>query len=407
MAQHSTKKQAVFIFEAYRTPHGSNRVNGGLHALKPVHLLTRLIHRFRAEDRFPLANLDAFYLGCTYPFDEQGGNMARTYALFSGLPENCFATQFSGDPTTGLQTLFYAAEAIQQGTIQRALCCGLESNSRIKDTDKIGPIAFDPEMALRLAYVPPGISADLLATKMGMTRSELDGYTFNSVSQAKTAIENGRFDHRMIPIRDQNGLSILEKDEYQEQKLDLDWLQDQTPAYKAIGNEGFDARALSKYPELGRIFHVHTQASRAGFADGAALLGIGVQDAGTHPPLAKLHGVSLIGGEPILGPSNLIQAIEAVLQKTNLASSAIDIWETDEKFAANALLVRKHFELDPEQHNTWGGDLAWGDSAAAAGPMMICNALERLNSTKKKIALVALSGLSGLAAACIIERLEP
>ncbi|MEM6723644.1 MAG: hypothetical protein AAF598_06370 [Bacteroidota bacterium] len=407
MVQHSSARQEAFIYEALRTPRGSNLDNGGLHALKPVHLLTRLIDRLKENDRIALEELSAFSLGCTFPFDEQGGNMARTYALFSGLSENCTTTQFSGDPTTGLQALFYGVEKIQFGKAQTILCCGLESNSRIKETDKIGPIAFDPELALQLAYVPPGISADLLSSKFDLKRSALDGYTFNSVSLAKAAIEKGRFDHLMIPIRDQNGLSILEKDEYQDQKLDLDWLQDQQPAFQDIGNEGFDALALSKYPDLSRIRHRHTKASKAAYADGAAILVIGGEGQAKSKPLARILGIRLVGSEPTLGSLSMVHAAEAVLNDQTIKASDIQVWETDEKFAANALYFRKYFELDEHRHNAWGGDLAWGDTAAASGLMLICNALERLEADQEQFALVALSGLSGLGAACIIERLDP
>ncbi|OFT87573.1 acetyl-CoA C-acetyltransferase [Corynebacterium sp. HMSC28B08] len=405
----TTGAPEAFIYDAVRTPRGKGKPGGALHTIKPTTLLSSLIEAIM--ERNPGINPDHIgdiIAGCVTPVGDQGMDIARTAALNAGLPYTATGVQINRYCASGLTAVNLAAQKIRSGWDDLVFAGGVESMSRIPMGSDGGALALDPESNFYNDFIPQGISADIIASLDGLTREDVDAFAARSHERAAKAWEEGRFDRTVIPVKDQNGITILERDETIRPGTTVESLSGLRPAFATIGDQGgFDAVAQTKYPQLEKINHLHHAGNSSGIVDGAALLAIGSEKAGKDyglEPRARVVSVATSGVEPTIMLTAPAPASRAALAKAGLKAEDIDIWEINEAFSSVVLRAQRELHIPDEKLNVSGGAIAMGHPLGATGAIITGTAVDELHRTGGRYALITLCVAAGMGVATIIER---
>lgn len=399
----------AFIYDAVRTPRGKGKPGGSLHTVKPVSLLSGLIEAILERNPgLDPARINDVIAGCVTPVGDQGMDIARTAALNAGLPYSATGLQVNRYCASGLTALNLAAQKVRSGWDELVFAGGVESMSRVPMGSDGGALALDPESNFYNDFIPQGISADIIASLDGMTREDLDAFAARSHERAAKAWEEGRFDRTVVPVKDQNGQVLLDRDETIRQGTTMESLSGLRPAFAMIGDQGgFDAVAQTKYPQLERINHLHHAGNSSGIVDGAALLAIGSEKAGQEmdlEPRARVVSVATTGVEPTIMLTAPAPASRAALAKAGLKPEDIDVWEINEAFSSVVLRAQRELNIPDEKLNISGGAIAMGHPLGATGAIITGNAIDELHRTGGRYALITLCVAAGMGVATIIER---
>jgi len=400
----------AYIFDAIRTPRGKGK-NGSLHGVKPVTMVTDLIHEIMdRHSHMDHALIEDIVLGCVTPVGDQGANIARTAAVASGLPNEAGAgTTINRFCASALEAVNLTAAKVRSGWEQLGLAGGVECMSRVPMGSDGGAWAMDPETSYDTYFVPQGVSADLIATIEGFTREDVDAYAIRSQERAARAWSGGYFAKSVIPVRDRNGVILLDHDEHMRPGTTMDDLAKLKPSFAMMGEMGgFDAVALQKYHWVEGINHVHTPGNSSGIVDGAALLLIGNEKAAKLAdltPRARVVASAVVGSDPTIMLTGPTPATEKVLATAGLTVDDIDVFELNEAFAAVVLKWMKDLNIPDEKVNVNGGAIAMGHPLGATGAMIVGTCLDELERTSGRYGLITLCIGGGMGVATIIERL--
>jgi acetyl-CoA C-acetyltransferase len=347
-------------------------------------------------------------LGCVDPVGEAGGDIARAAALVAGLGNEVPGVQINRFCASGLDAVNFAAAEVMSGQHDMTIGGGVESMSRVGIGASGGAWPMDPSIALKSYFVPQGISADLIATKYGFSRDDVDAYAVESQKRAGRAWDEGRFKKSVVPVKDVNGLTLLDKDEHMRPSTTMQTLAALNPSFVQMGEMGgFDAVAVQRYPEVERLNHVHTPGNSSGIVDGAAAVLIGTAEAGKRAglkPRAKIKAFANIGSEPSIMLTGPIPVTEKVLKKAGMSTKDIDLYELNEAFASVVLRYMQALDIPHDKINVNGGAIAMGHPLGATGAMILGTVLDELERRKLKTALVTLCIGAGMGTATIIER---
>ena len=401
--------EEAFIYEAIRTPRGKGK-NGALTEVKPLNLVTGLIDEMRS--RHP--NIDEnmisdVVLGCVSPVGDQGADIARTVVIAAGMPDTVGGFQLNRFCASGLEAVNTAAQKVRSGWDDLVYAGGVESMSRVPMGSDGGAMFSDPATVYDAYIVPQGIGADLIATIEGFSRDDVDAYALRSQERAAAAWSGGYFAKSVVPVRDQNGLLILDHDEHMRPDTTAEGLGKLKPAFEAMAAmAGFDDVALQKYHWVEKIHHVHTGGNSSGIVDGAALVLIGNEKAGKAnglTPRARVVATATSGADPtimLVGPT---PATEKVLARAGLTVDDIDLFELNEAFASVVLKCQKDLGIPDEKLNVNGGAIAMGHPLGATGAMITGTMVDELERRGAKRALITLCIGGGMGVATIIERI--
>ena len=400
----------AFLYDAIRTPRGKGKPTGALHEVKPIQLITGLLQelRNRHHDLDPAA-IDDVVLGVVTPIGDQGMDIARTAVLMAGYPETTGGVQLNRFCASGLEAVNQAAQRVRSGWEDFILAGGVESMSRVKMGSDGGAWAMDPETALGTGFIPQGISADLIATIDGFSRTDVDAYAAESHARAAKAWANGYFARSVVPVVDRNGLRILDHDQLVRPGTSVDTLAGLPLSFAAIGEHGgFDSVALEKYLTVERISHVHHAGNSSGIVDGAALVAVGNEKAGEalgQAPRGRVVAVGVSGADPTIMLTGPAPAARKALARAGLEASDIDLFEMNEAFAAAVMHFMKDLGVPHEKVNVNGGAIALGHPLGATGAMLIGTLLDELERRELRYGLATLCVGGGMGVATIIERL--
>jgi len=366
-----------------------------------------VLQAVRDRSELDTSLVDDVVLGIVEPVQEQGGNLPRIAVLYADYDQSVPAVQVNRFCASGLVATNMAAASIMSGQSDLTIGGGVESMSRVPMGASRGPWATDPQVASATAFIPQGISADLLATLYGYTREDCDALAARSQARAARAWKEGRFTQSIVPVHDQNGIAVLETDEHMRPTTTAEGLAKLKPSFVGLGQYGFDDVALQKYPELESIEHVHHAGNSSGIVDGAAAILLGSRDMGERlglRPRARIRNFASIGSEPTLMLSGPSDAAEKALRRAGMRPGDIDLWEINEAFAAVVLRFTDALSLDPDLVNVNGGAIAMGHPLGATGAMILGTLLDELERQDKETGLAALCVGAGMGTATIIER---
>jgi acetyl-CoA C-acetyltransferase len=404
----------AFVYEAIRTPRGRGKKNGSLHGVKPISLVVGLIDELRA--RHPGLDphrIDDLVLGVVTPIGDQGSDIAKTAALLAGLPETVSGVQLNRFCASGLEAVNVAAQKVRSGFEDLVLAGGVESMSRVPMASDGGAWAMDPETSYATMFAPQGIGADLIATLEGFSRTDVDSYAVLSQERAAKAWAGGYFAKAVAPVRDRNGVVLLDHDEHVRAGTTLESLAGLNPSFEMIGDlGGFDAVLLQKYHWVEKIHHVHTPGNSSGIVDGAALVAVGSEQVGRDlglTPRARIVSTAVSGSDASIMLTGPAPAARKALAKANLTVDQIDLWEMNEAFAAVVLRFCKDMGLSPtqleEKVNVNGGSIAMGHPLGATGAMLLGTIIDELERRDARYGLVTLCVGGGMGIATIVERI--
>ncbi|HPE11045.1 MAG: acetyl-CoA C-acetyltransferase [Actinobacteria bacterium] len=399
----------AYIYEAIRTPRGRGKANGSLHGVKPVTLVTGLIDELRTRHPNMDPNaIDDLVLGCVTPVGDQGADIAKTAAIFAGLPDTVAGTQVNRFCASALEAVNIAAQKVRSGWDQLIIAGGVECMSRVPMGSDGGAWAMDPETAYDTYFVPQGISADLIATTEGFTREDVDAYAVQSQQRSAAAWSAGNFAKSVVPVKDRNGVTLLDHDEHMRPDTTMESLAKLKPSFAGIGEMGgFDAVALQKFHWVESINHVHTPGNSSGIVDGAALLVVGNEQVGKDfgmAPRARIVATAVSGADPTIMLTGPTPATRKVLKTAGLTVDDIDVWELNEAFAAVVLKWVKDFDLPMDKVNVNGGAIAMGHPLGATGAMILGTVVDELERSGGRYGLVTLCIGGGMGLATIVER---
>jgi acetyl-CoA C-acetyltransferase len=398
----------AFIYDHIRSPRGRGRPNGSLHSITPINLCTQVLAGLRDRTRLDTSLLDDVIFGCVTPVGEQGADIARVAALNASYAQTVPGKQLNRFCASGLEAVNSAAAQVMSGQSDLVIGGGVECMSRVPMASDGGAWATDPQVAYDLYFVPQGISADLIATKYGFTRNDLDSYALASQKRADHAWRSGYFTKAVLPIKNHIGEVVLDNDEHMRPDSTMESLASLNPAFVIPGEQGgFDAVALHRYPEVEFIDHRHTAANSSGIVDGAAAVLVGSAEAGKKSglkPRARIRAFASIGSEPTIMLTGPAPATEKVLKRAGMRTSDIDLFELNEAFAAVVLRYMQQLDIAHERINVNGGAIAMGHPLGATGAMILGTVLDELERRSLGTALVTLCIGAGMGTATIIER---
>jgi acetyl-CoA C-acetyltransferase len=398
----------AFIYDHVRTPRGRGKADGALHEVTTLNLATQALAAIRERNELDPTLVDDVVMGCVDPVGEAGGDIARAAALCAGYGDGVPGVQINRFCASGLDAVNFAAAEIMSGQHAMTIGGGVESMSRVGIGASGGAWPVDPQIALRSYFVPQGISADLIATKYGFSRDDVDAYAVESQKRAATAWDEGRFKNSVLPVKDVNGITLLAKDEHMRPATTMQSLAALQPSFAQMGEmAGFDAVAIQKYPEVEAVNHVHHPGNSSGIVDGAAAVLVGSLEAGKAAglkPRARIRAFANIGSEPSIMLTGPILVTQKVLSKAQMKSEDVDLYELNEAFAAVVLRYLQALDLDPDTINVNGGAIAMGHPLGATGAMILGTVLDELERRDLNTALVTLCIGMGMGTATIIER---
>ena len=398
-----------FIYDAVRTPRGKGKKDGGLHEVTPLQLGTQVLANIAERSHLEENAISDVVFGCVDPVGEAGGDIARISALNAGIGEETAGVQINRFCASGLEAVNMAAGQVMSGQAEMSVGGGVESMSRVGMGASGGAWASNPEIAFSSYFVPQGVSADLVATKHGFSRDDVDSYALESQKRAARAWDEGRFKDSVIPVKDINGLTILDKDEHIRPNTTMQSLGSLEASFAQLGSAtGFDSVATQRYPEIEEINHVHHAGNSSGIVDGAAAVLLGTKEAGAQRELkarARIRGFASIGSEPCIMLTGPIAASQRALENAGMAKEDIDIFELNEAFASVVLRYMQGLDISHEQINVNGGAIAMGHPLGATGAMILGTVLDELERTDKTTALITLCVGAGMGTATVIERI--
>ncbi|HET8559854.1 MAG TPA: acetyl-CoA C-acetyltransferase [Marmoricola sp.] len=400
----------AFVYDAIRTPRGKGKKDGSLHGTKPIDLVVGLIHEIqRRNPALDPNRIDDVVLGVVSPIGDQGGDIAKTAALAAGLPETVSGVQLNRFCASGLEAVNQAASRVRGGFEDLILAGGVESMSRVAMGSDGGSWASDPATAFGTSFVPQGIGADLIATLEGFTREDVDAFAVESNQRAAKAWADGRFAKSVIPVRDRNGLTVLDHDEFIKPESTVEGLGRLKPSFAGIGQQaGFDSVALEKYHWVEKIDHVHHAGNSSGIVDGAALVAIGNEHVGNDlglTPRARIVSVAVSGADPTIMLTGPAPAARKALAKAGLETKDIDLFEINEAFAAVAMRFMRDMGISHDITNVNGGAIAMGHPLGATGAMILGTLVDELERRDQRYGLATLCVGGGMGIATIVERI--
>ncbi|GLK63244.1 MULTISPECIES: acetyl-CoA C-acetyltransferase [Paracoccus] len=399
----------AYIYDAARTPRGKGRPDGSLHEVTSVALSARLLNAIRERNGLTGHAVEDVIWGNVTQVKEQGGCLARSAVLASDLDESIPGLSINRFCASGMEAVNIAANQIRGGAGQAYIAGGVEMMGRVAMGSDGAAIAVDPSLTFPTYFVPQGISADIIATEYGFSREQADSLAVESQRRAAQAWAENRFAKSIVPVRDQNGLTILDRDEYMRPGTTLEDLGRLKASFKEMGEmmPGFDKVATLKYPHLDRIEHIHHAGNSSGIVDGSAAVLIGNAEFGKAyglKPRARIRATAKIGTDPTIMLTGPVPVTEKILKDSGMAISDIDLFEVNEAFAAVVLRFMQAFDVDPAVVNVNGGAIALGHPLGATGAIIIGTLLDELERQDKTVGLATLCIASGMGAATIIER---
>ncbi len=398
----------AFIYDHVRTPRGRGKSDGSLHEVTALALAAEPLKAIKARNDLDPALVDDVVLGVVDPVGEAAADIARQAALVAGYGDQVPGVQINRFCASGLDAVNFAAAEVMSGQHDMTIGGGAESMSRVGIGAAGGAWPVDPSIAVPTYFLPQGISADLIATKYGFSRDDVDAYAVESQKRAAQAWQEGRFRNSVVPVKDVNGITLLDRDEHMRPGTTMQTLAQLNPSFVQMGEMGgFDAVAVQRYPEIEAINHVHTPGNSSGIVDGAAAVLIGNKAAGEAAklkPRARIRAFANIGSEPAIMLTGPIPVTEKVLRKAGMTKADIDLWELNEAFASVVLRYMQAFDIPHEQINVNGGAIAMGHPLGATGAMILGTVLDELERRDLNTALVTLCIGVGMGTATIIER---
>jgi acetyl-CoA C-acetyltransferase len=399
----------AFIYDHVRTPRGRGKVDGALHEVTALNLASQTLGAIKSRNNLDTALVDDVVMGVVDPVGEAAADIARTAALVAGYGDSVAGVQINRFCASGLDAVNFAAAQIMSGQQELAVGGGVESMSRVGIGSAGGAWAVDPSIAVAHYFLPQGVSADLIATKYGFSRDDVDAYAVESQKRAAMAWQEGRFDRSVVPVKDVNGMTILAKDEHMRPETTMQSLAALQPSFVQMGElGGFDAVAIQAHPEVEFINHVHHAGNSSGIVDGAAAVLIGSKQAGEkigQKPRARLRAFANIGSDPALMLTGPIDVTKKALKTAGMQLSDIDLIEINEAFASVVLRFLQAFKLDTSNVNVNGGAIAMGHPLGATGAIILGTLVDELERRNLTTGLVTLCIGAGMGTATIIERL--
>ena len=397
----------AFVFDAIRTPRGKGKKDGSLYEVKPINLLAGVLSELQRRNDFDTAKVDDVVMGVVSPVGEQGSVIAKVAALKAGWDFTCSGVQINRFCASGLEAVNMAAQKVRSGWEDLVVAGGVESMSRVPIGSDGGAWAMDPETNSATAFVPQGIGADLIATLEGFTRHDVDAFALESQRRAAHARASGYFDRSVVPVTDFLGQVILAQDEFIKPNSTLEGLGALKPAFEQMGGMGFDQVALTRYPQVERIHHVHHAGNSSGIVDGAAAVLIGSEAAGKlhgFTPRARIVAAALSGADPTIMLTGPMPAARKALAKAGLTIDQIDLFEVNEAFAAVVMRFMKEMKVPHDKVNVNGGAIAMGHPLGATGAMILSTLIDELHRRNLRYGLATLCVGGGMGIATIVER---
>ena len=398
----------AFIFDAVRTPRGRGKKDGALHEVTPIRLASGVLRSLQKRNHLDTTKVDDVVLGCVEPVGDQGADIARLAVLYADYDQSVSGVQINRFCASGLEAVNMAAGQVMSGQADLSIGGGVESMSRVPMYAGGGAWPVDPDIAFKTYFIPQGVSADLVATKYGCSRDDVDSYAVESQRRAASAWSEGYFGNSITPVEDQNGLTVLDHDEHLRPDTSMQSLAALDPAFKKHGAEaGFNDVAIQRYPEIERINHVHHAGNSSGIVDGAAAVLVGNKEMGNRlglKPRARIKSFASIGTEPsimLTGPSH---ASEKALKRAGMTPNDIDLYELNEAFAAVVLRYMEKLNIEHEKINVNGGAIAMGHPLGATGAMILGTLLDEMERRDLETGLATLCVGAGMGTATVIER---
>ncbi|WP_430430492.1 acetyl-CoA C-acetyltransferase [Oceanicaulis sp.] len=397
----------AYIYDATRTPRGKGKKNGSLHEITALQLATQQLQAIRDRNNLDTSFVDDVVLGCVSPVGEQGADIARAAALNANYAETASGFQVNRFCASGLEAVNLAAAKVMSGEADLAIGGGVEAMSRVPMGSDGGAMAVDPEMAFDHYFVPQGVSADLIATKYGYSRDDVDAYAIESQNRAEAAWKERRFDKSVVPVKNQLGLTQLDHDEHMRPGTDMQSLASLKPSFKDLSAfVGLDKVAMQKYPDIEKINFVHHAGNSSGIVDGAAAILVGTKEMGEKlglKPRARIRAMASTGSEPTIMLTGPAPSARKALKKAGMSPSDIDLFEMNEAFASVVLRFMEDLGVDHSKTNVNGGAIAMGHPLGATGAMILGTVLDELERTGKSTGLATLCVGGGMGTATIIE----
>ncbi|WP_288100217.1 MULTISPECIES: acetyl-CoA C-acetyltransferase [Pseudomonas] len=398
----------ALIFDAIRTPRGKGKADGALHSVKPVNLVAGLFTALQQRTALDTSQVDDVVLGCVTPVGDQGADIAKTAAQVADWDVSVAGVQINRFCASGLEAVNLGAMKIRSGFEDLVVVGGVESMSRVPMGSDGGAWALDPQTNLHSHFTPQGVGADLIATLEGFSRQDVDAYALHSQQKAARARADGSFNKSLVPVQDQNGIILLDHDEFIRADSTLEGLGKLKPSFEMMGQMGFDATALRVYSHVERINHVHTPGNSSGIVDGAALMLIGSEAKGRAlglQPRARIVATAVTSTDPTIMLTGPAPATRKALAKAGLRVEDIDLFEVNEAFASVVLKFIKDMAVDPDKVNVNGGSIAMGHPLGATGCAILGTLLDELENRRLRYGLATLCVGGGMGIATIIERL--
>ena len=397
----------AYIYEAVRTPRSKGKKDGSLHEVKPIDLGAGLLREIQQRHDLDTSYVDDVVMGCVSPVGEQGSDVTKMIVQNADWDESVGGVQLDRFCASGLEAVNIAAQKIASGWEDLVVAGGVECMSRVPMGSNGGAMATDAAFALKTGFVPQRIGADTIATLEGYSREDVDAYAMASQQRATLARDSGYFDNSVVPVKDINGLHILERDDFIKPHTTMEGLAGLRASFEAMGPFGFDDIILNKYNQLDRINHVHTPGNSSGIVDGASAVLVGSEKAGKDlglTPRGRIVATAVLATDPIImliGPG---PAAKKCLAKAGLSKDDIDLWEINEAFASVALRYMKDLDIDHEITNVNGGSIAMGHPLGATGACLVSTMLDELERRQLKRGMLSLCVGGGMGISCIIER---
>ncbi|PIE16337.1 MAG: acetyl-CoA acetyltransferase [Proteobacteria bacterium] len=397
----------AYIYDAVRTPRGKGKKSGSLYTIRPVELLAGALRALRDRNHLDTAQVDDVIMGCVSQIGDQGADIARFAALYAGYDQGVPGVTLNRFCGSGLEAVNQAATAVASGYFDMIVAGGVESMSRVPMGSDGGAI-WDPDTQWRIGTIPQGISADLVATRYGISRAEADAFALRSQRRAAAAWQAGRFDRTVAPVTDVNGLTVLDRDELVRPNTTLEGLAALTPSFEMMGKAlGLDVIAKKRYPEVEEIRHIHHAGNSSGIVDGAAAVLVATEAKGKAmglEPRARIRSMAVAGTEPIIMLTGPMPATDKALRRAGMTIGDIDRFEVNEAFAAVPMAFMRHFDVGPDRVNVDGGSIAMGHPLGATGAVLLATVLDTLERDDLSTGLVTLCIGGGMGVATIIER---
>ncbi|MEM8754899.1 MAG: acetyl-CoA C-acetyltransferase [Pseudomonadota bacterium] len=399
----------AYIFDAVRSPRGKGKKDGSLHEVTAVRMAANALNELKARNDLDTAEVEDVILGCVTGVGEQGACLARSAVLYAGWDQSVPGLHINRFCASGMEAVNLAANQVMAGAGDLYVAGGVEMMSRVPMASDGGALAVDPYLAMNAYFAPQGVSADLIATKYGFSRDDVDAYAVESQKRAAKAWEEGRFSKSVFTVRDQNGVAILDHDETVRPDADMQSLGALNASFQMMGEQmpGFDNVMKLRYPEVEKVNHVHHAGNSSGIVDGATAVLIGSKEAGERlglTPRARIKATAKVGSEPAIMLTGPVPVTHKVLKNTGMEISDFDTFEVNEAFAAIPMMFMDEFGADPAKVNPNGGAIAMGHPLGATGAMIVGAALDELERTGGGTALATLCVAGGMGAATVIER---